>query len=90
MADYHCSPLWEASPGAYGNIDPDELPLSEDLKQCLTAWAHIYDDILNVSDPSSTAFPSAEAETEFNHKGYELADRLKKELGEEFEIIADF
>jgi len=32
MADYQCFPLWEASPGKVGNVDPNTLPISEGLK----------------------------------------------------------
>lgn len=35
MADYDCFPLWKSSPGEVGNIDPEDLPISYDLKAYL-------------------------------------------------------
>jgi hypothetical protein len=43
MADYHCWPLWEASAGRVGNIDPRTLPISRDLVVQLESWARLYD-----------------------------------------------
>ncbi len=87
MADYGCYPLWETSPNLYGNINPDDLPISEDLKKELLEWADEYDSILNWSDPASSVFPSKAAEDAFRKKGYELGERLKTELGKEFSVI---
>ena len=39
MADYQCHPLWNLSPGEYGDIDPSNLPTSEGLKQEPAKWA---------------------------------------------------
>jgi hypothetical protein len=39
MADYQCHPLWNMSPGEYGDINPDDLPISQELKDQLNAWA---------------------------------------------------
>ena len=87
MADYHSHPLWEASPGVVGNVDPGELPLSDELRQSLREWADDYDSTLNLSDPASSGFANIEDEASFKKRGHELAYRLKKELGTSFGIV---
>ena len=87
MADYHCNPLWDATAGAIGNIDPDQLPLSKSLRQALRQWAEEYDETLNISDPASSGFSSIDAEIQFKKKGSELGEQLKKELGDSFRVI---
>lgn len=87
MADYHCHPLWEASPGEIGNIDPGSLPISSELRRDLVAWAHTYDDTLKVNDPAASGFPTDFAEAEFKQRGRELAERLQAELGKSSKVV---
>lgn len=86
MADYQCFPLWETSPGQVGNIDPKDLPISHELKMQLLAWAQIYDETLNMDDPTCSGFQSDEDEIEFKRVGNELGERLKAELGIDFNV----
>lgn len=86
MADYQCHPLWDMSPGKYGDIDPITLPISDDLRQELTSWARVFDETLNMLDPASSGFKTAVEEAAFRTQGLRLADRLKDELGPEFLI----
>ncbi|MET3213173.1 UNVERIFIED_ORG: hypothetical protein ABIC48_000916 [Burkholderia territorii] len=81
MADYQCFPLWEASPGAVGNIDPKDLPISLLLQQRLIAWAAIFDATLNMNDPASSGFASEQAISDFRKEGEALARQLQDELG---------
>lgn len=86
MADYQCSPLWEASPGQVGNIDLDVLPLSHGLRARLINWARAYDATLNMDDPLSSGFETDEQEAEFKRIGTELGEELSNELGPEFAV----
>jgi hypothetical protein len=86
MPDYQCFPLWEASPGEVGNINPEDLPISPDLKAQLAAWAKIYDATLNIDDPACSGFQSDEAEAEFKRVGNDLGQRLRGELGPDFTV----
>lgn len=86
MADYQCFPLWEASPGQVGNIDPKSLPISDELRIKLMNWARDYDETLNMDDPVSSGFRSDKEEAEFIEAGLELADRLRSELGSDFVV----
>lgn len=87
MADYQCYPLWGVALDDLGDISPDELPISAELKISLNEWADRFDAILNLDDPASSSFNSAEEEELFINEGYKLAQRLRNELGAEYEII---
>lgn len=87
MADYQCYPLWGLGPDDFGDISPDELPLSEDLKTSLNEWAERFDAILNMDDPATSDFNTVEEEELFINDGYNLALRLRNELGSKYEII---
>lgn len=86
MADYGCWPLWEASPGIFGDIDPATLPISDELKAQLRDWAEAYDRTLNQDDPRRSGFPSAADEAAFRRTGALLADRLRAELGPGYSV----
>jgi hypothetical protein len=87
MPDYFCYPLWEASPGLFGNIDPKTLPISHALQTQLLNWAKAFDDTLDMSDPGNAGFKDAKAAVDFNQEGSDLAKQLRIELGDEFAII---
>jgi len=81
MADYQCYPLWEASPGEVGNVDPGELPISSLLKEQLMMWAAKFDATLDMDDPANSGFESEKAADEFRNEGMALARQLQDELG---------
>lgn len=87
MADYYSYPLWNNSVGEVGNINPDSLPISNELKERLNNWADKYDSILNQDDPLQSGFKTKEDEELFIQQGYELAQNLQVELGSEYKII---
>lgn len=86
MADYYCFPLWNNSSGEVGNIDPESLPLSSELKLRLNEWSEKYDLILNDDDPASSDFETKEDEQAFIREGSELAKYLQIELGDSYQI----
>lgn len=85
MPDYFCFPLWEVSPN-WGNINPDDLPLSNELKSDLLYWAKLYDETLDQDDPTSSGFENIQKKTEFKEKGIDLARRLRDEIGDVYII----
>lgn len=87
MADYDSFPLWEASPDTVGNIDPASLPISDELKFRLGAWAASYDATLNADDPLESGFATPQAEHAFEQEGVEIADQLRAELGADYEVV---
>lgn len=86
MADYECSPLWEQTEAGTDNVDPEDLPISQGLRDGLNAWAQRYDDQLDRGDPRLSGFPNLEAEAAFNADGQALLDGLKAELGQEYTL----
>lgn len=86
MPDYQCFPLWDMTPGAYGDLDPKALPISELLQGQLMDWARAYDETLNLEDPVNSGFVTVDAKNAFEAEGMRLADRLREELGSQFEV----
>jgi len=87
MADYQCFPLWGASPGEIGNIDPDSLPISISLRDKLLDWADVYDSTLNLEDPATSGFENVDAVEAFKAQGMRLANQMREELGPEFVVL---
>lgn len=87
MADYGCYPLWEASPGHVGEIDPRSLPISKELVDRLLVWAEQFDQTLVPEDPRLSGFETEEDASKFRRVGYALFEDLKRELGNQYEII---
>jgi len=86
MADYQCWPLWYTGEEV-GNLNPDELPINDDLKQKLSAWAAQYDQTLNIEDPISSGFADTASLDAFEEQGQRLWIELKTQLRERYEII---
>lgn len=91
MPDYYCFPLWETLVDGLDNINHYTLSISNDLKTELDLWADKYDATLNKEDPSASKFESQSKEEAFWKEGYDLLERLNKELkGQNFNIISSF
>lgn len=87
MADYFCHPLWHSGGVEVGDIDPASLPISADLQQDLGAWARAFDAILDMDDPANKGgFESPQAAADFAAQGAQLADRLRGELGPDWDV----
>jgi hypothetical protein len=86
MADYGSSPLWGLDPENVGNIAPSSLPLSEDLRSDLRAWAEHFDRTLNQDYPPEGGFSSDAEELAFDEDGRKLWRRLQKELGDSYTV----
>lgn len=89
MADYQCFPLWEASPGEVGNVNPASLPISSVLQSQLMDWADVYDGTLNLENPACSGFMDTNAKAVFNMQGIRLADQLRNELGPEYVVVVN-
>ena len=86
MADYECSPLWKQTETGTDNIDPEDLPILQGLRDSLNAWAQGYDDTLDHDDPCRSGFPDSKAGAAFNADGQALLDRLKAERGQGYTL----
>ncbi|HQT90273.1 MAG TPA: hypothetical protein PK677_17360 [Acidiphilium sp.] len=90
MPDYQCYPLWEASPGIVGNINPNDLPISKILAERLNKWASQFDATFDLEDPASSGFQNEYDRLVFRALGYELAKELGGELGQGYSVILKF
>lgn len=86
MADYGCFPIWDLS-GTIGNIDPNSLPISSDLKCLLLHWSAWFDQTLDQSYPPNSGFKNLTEEKNFQSQGVQLANLLREELGPDFQVI---
>lgn len=87
MADYQCYPLWLNSDDAFGNIDPNSLPISNVLKNELNSWSDKYDETLNLDDPLTSGFATLDDERVFRKMGQSLKEKLQMKLGDDYEVI---
>jgi hypothetical protein len=88
LADYSCYPLWEYEDNdLVDNSHPSEYPLREETIKRLIKWQEIYDGILNDNDPASSGFATEAQRIAFEKEGISLWVQLKKELGNEYEIV---
>lgn len=78
MADYQCWCLWDIENPT--NIDPQSLPLSEELKSRLRAWEETFDKNLDLRDHTNIGFRSKKEFDLFYDTGWDLFIELKKEL----------
>lgn len=84
MADYECFALWDED--AVDNLNPDELPISENLKSRIHRWEEAFDATLNRSDPANSGFATIEDLRRFDEEGMDLWRQLRQELGDEYVV----
>lgn len=84
MPDYQCFPLWDMTPGEYGDLDPKMLPITELLKSQIMDWARVCDGALDMEDSANSGFTTTGAKDAFELEGMRLADQRREELGPEF------
>ncbi|MBD1936406.1 hypothetical protein H6F73_03590 [Microcoleus sp. FACHB-68] len=84
MTDYDCYPLWDIDDP--GDIDPSELPLSEETVKRLLQWQQTYEGIMNWDDPHSAGFASEADRVAFEEEGISLWQQLQQELGNDWEV----
>ncbi len=88
MTDYECYPLWEYENNELiDNPNPNTLSLCSETIARLEKWANDYDATLNLEDPVSSGFANQEKEAAFELEGINLWNKLKKELGADYEIV---
>ena len=85
MPDYQSYPTWQPSADEY-NVDPANLPISDELADDLNAWGDDYDATLVLDDPASSGFPDEDAENAFAERGAQLARRLAAELAGRYRV----
>jgi hypothetical protein len=85
--DHGCSPLWVYDAhGFVDNPDPDELPVTPDLKAALERWSAAYEGTSDVEDPLNSGFTTPAEEEAFEAEGRRLCTELQAQLGPEFTV----
>jgi len=77
--DIQCHPTWSGSV----NVNPEKLPISEELKQAIGAWGKNFESATN---QGQTGFSSSKEEATFNKQGEHLREALRTELGNGYKI----
>jgi hypothetical protein len=83
MPEFECWCLWNMDTAINDeeyNLDPEELPISEELKKKLSNWEDAFDKTLNQDYPPDSGFETEQEAQEFNETGWMLWEQLKKEL----------
>jgi len=87
-SEYRCYPTWLIdADGSTDNPSPKDLGLDEDLSRDLLAWADAFDAIFPEDDPGFAAFSSPAAEAAFFDQGEILARRVKRVVGDRYEVV---
>lgn len=73
--------------GEIGCIEPETLPITDDLINRINEWSAIFDTTLNQDYPPESGFENYEAAEKFLQTGHEIADKLQSELGDKFLIV---
>lgn len=84
-ADYGSYPIWGVD--EIDNIDPEELPLSQETIDRLNAWQDAYDQTLNQDYPPLSDFPTLQAKLNFKLEAINLWKKLRLELAPDYEVF---
>lgn len=84
-ADYGSYPIWGVD--EIDNIDPEELPLSQETIDRLNAWQDAYDQTLNQDYPPLSDFPTPQAKQKFEQEAIKLWQKLRVELAPDYEVF---
>jgi hypothetical protein len=88
MTDYGCFPIWiKGKEGFFENIDPEQLPISDNLKKPLSHFRWQYDQTLDQDYPPNSGFPSQKDAVEFEQLGILIWKELLKEVGNIYEVV---
>src|SRR4029079_7239304 len=85
--DWGTSGLWMMHPGEPGDVDPTDLPISDELAVRMSAWTEVMEDLRHVSDyPPEWMFASADDERSWVDDGASIATDLQHELGHRYQV----
>lgn len=82
-ADFYTDPLWCSICGY--NLDIDEFPLTELIKEKLMLWVEKYEDVLGRNFHQSS-FEYELNKRDYNQVGLELTEEIKKDIGHQYNI----
>jgi hypothetical protein len=87
MPEYGCFPIWIiGKEGFFENVDPAQLPISDNQKAQLHHYREQYDKTLNQDYPPDSGFASEKEAIEFEHSGIFIWQQLFNEIGAQYDI----
>jgi hypothetical protein len=86
VADYGGDMLWGADADNVGPIDPDDLPLTPELKKQLREWAERFDRNLSTPAQQEWGFSSEAEKVAFDAEGKRLWAELRSQLGPAYDV----
>lgn len=69
-----------------GPISVSELSISSELKKEIIEWDKMYQSTFNILDPDNSDFDSIDLKKKHINEGFVLAEKIKNEIGENFEV----
>ena len=90
MNEYSSSSLWHMEfdvDGEIGCIEPESLPITDELINHINEWSAMFDATLNHDYPIESGFENYQAAEKFLQTGHEIAHKLQDELGDKFLIV---
>jgi len=85
-AEYLSTPLFDHSIESLGAVAPEDLPISQDLRNEINHWNQEFQDTFCDAYPPDSGFSTSDAELNFKRRGAILAERLRIELDGKFQI----
>ena len=86
MAELETSGIWDEGPDGPGDLDPGDLPISNDLQSALVEWAERFDETVDQDSQPGSGFATPEEAQTFVADGETLAQRLREELGDDWYV----
>ena len=85
--EYFTAPIWEIfQDGGLDEVEPGNLPLSDELQRDLNNWAEDFHKTFNEEYPPDGGFATMQEAEAFEERGRVLWSRLNRELGSEFSL----
>lgn len=79
--EYGSDPIWETFEDGSDNLDHNQLPINEDLKQTLDNWRDQFQSTFNAEYPPDGGFSSEAEQEAFEEQGQALWTQLRQALG---------
>lgn len=91
MFEWRGGSLWAGNDAARDAFDigeiEDRLPISDETRRHLDELSEWHDTSLNWDDPAGPGMWTADEEARFERAAAEILERVRAELGPEFEVV---
>ncbi len=87
MAEYGGTVIWGVDANDIGPINPNSLPLKDELRAAIANWAETYDETLSEDSPADSGFASPSEQDAFEQEGIRLWKELQAALGNGWKVV---